>query len=81
MNTLEIEVDNMSLEVEAVLVANGAIVDSIATLSAASDEVSANANSCKDTIDEATTNLGVFADKVEGTFTELMQLAEVTSAE
>ena len=62
MQTLEVEVDTMSVEVEAVLQANGLIVDSIATLSAASDEVSANAHSCKETIHSATAGLGTFAD-------------------
>ena len=81
MYTLETEVDTMSFEVEAVLVANGAIVDSIATLSASSDEVSANAHSCKETINTASADLSVFSDKVEGTFAELLQLAEVTSAD
>ena len=81
MLTLEVEVDNMSMEVEAVLEANGAIVDSIATLSASSDEVSAGTQSCKETINGATVDLGIFSDKVEGTFGELMQLAEVTAAE
>jgi len=81
MYTLEVEVDTMSQEVEAVLAANGAIVDSIATLSAASQEVSAGAHSCKTTIDGATTDLGVFYGKVEGTFVQLQELAEVTASE
>ena len=71
----------MSVEVEAVLVANGAIVDSIATLSTASDEVSANSHSCKETVNTASVDLGTFADKVESTFAELLQLAEVTAGE
>ena len=81
MYTLETEVDTMSVEVEAVLVANGAIVDSIATLSASSDEVSANSHSCKETINSAANDIGTFADKVESTFAELLQLAEVTAGE
>ena len=79
MVTLEAEVDTMSEEVEAVLVANGEIVDSISTLSAASEEVSANSHSCKDTVNAASNDLGIFADKVEGAFAELVQLAELTA--
>lgn len=81
MQILEVEVGNMSMEVEAVLEANGAIVDSIATLSASSDEVSAGSHSCKETVNRASEDLGIFADKVEGTFTELIQLAELTTTE
>ena len=78
MEQLETNVDIMSQEVEAVLIANGEIVDSIATLSAASDEVSAETQSCKDTIDGAYKDIGTFSDMVEGTFVQLQELAEVT---
>ena len=78
MEVLEVEVDTMSQEVEAVLMANGAIVDSIATLSAASDEVSADTQNCKDTISSAYRDIGTFSDMVEGTFTQLQELAEAT---
>ncbi|MBQ6843492.1 MAG: hypothetical protein IJO60_02525 [Agathobacter sp.] len=78
MEVLEVEVDTMSQEVEAVLMANGAIVDSIATLSAASDEVSAETQNCKDTISGAYRDIGTFSDMVEGTFTQLQELAEAT---
>lgn len=78
MNQLETDVDVMSQEVEAVLIANGEIVDSIATLSASSDEVSAETQTCKDTISGAYRNIGTFSDMVEGTFVHLQELAEAT---
>lgn len=78
MDQLEYNVDIMSQEVEAVLIANGEIVDSIATLSAASDEVSAESQSCKDTISGAYRDIGIFSDMVEGTFVQLQELAEAT---
>ena len=78
MDVLETNVDIMSQEVEAVLVANGEIVDSIATLSASSDEVSAETQNCKDTISDAYKNVGVFSNMVEGTFTQLQELAQAT---
>ena len=78
MDLLEADVDIMSQEVEAVLIANGEIVDSIATLSASSDEVSAETQTCKDTITVAYRDLGVFSDMVEGTFVHLQELAEAT---
>ena len=79
MYTLEGEVDTMSGEVEAVLDANRAIVESISTLSAESDAVSAHAHSCREVLDTAKNDLGSFASKVEGTFAELLQLAELTA--
>lgn len=78
MEQLEINVDIMSQEVEAVLIANGEIVDSIATLSASSDEVSAETQTCKDTITVAYRDIGTFSDMVEGTFVHLQELAEAT---
>ena len=78
MEQLEANVDIMSQEVEAVLIANGEIVDSIATLSAASDEVSAETQSCKDTITGAYGDVGTFSNMVEGTFAQLQELAEAT---
>lgn len=78
MEVLESEVEIMSQEVEAVLIANGEIVDSIATLSASSDEVSAETQTCKDTITTAYQDIGIFSDMVEGTFTQLQELAQAT---
>ena len=81
MLLLEEDVENMTQQIEAVLSANGEIVDSIATLSAASEEVSAGTQTCKDVVNTAQKDLGVFANMVEGTFVELQALAEVTRAE
>ena len=78
MEQLEINVDIMSQEVEAVLIANGEIVDSIATLSAASDEVSAETQTCKDTISGAYRDVGTFSNMVEGIFAQLQELATAT---
>ena len=80
MEQLEANVDIMSQDVEAVLLANGEIVDSIATLSASSDEVSAETQTCKDTISGAYRDIGTFSEMVEGTFVHLQELAEVTQA-
>ena len=76
MEQLEANVDIMSQEVEAVLIANSEIVDNIATLSTSSDEVSAETQTCKDTISGAYQDIGTFADIVEGTFVQLQELAE-----
>lgn len=78
MEVLEVEVDTMSQEVEAVLIANGEIVDSIATLSAASQEVSAETQNCKDTISGAYKDVGTFSEMVGDTFVQLQELAEAT---
>lgn len=78
MELLGTDVDTMSEEVEAVLTANGAIVDSIAALSAASDEVSSKTQMCKETIHGAYQDVGTFSDIVEGTFVQLQGLAETT---
>ena len=77
---LENDVMNMTGEVEAVLEANCEIVESIATLSAASEEVSAGTQTCKATIDESYNDIGRFADTMEDTFTELVALSEVVGA-
>jgi len=78
MELLETNVDIMSQEVEAVLIANSEIVDSIATLSTSSDEVSAETQTCKDTISVAYQDIGTFSDMVEGTFVHLQELAQAT---
>ena len=79
MRQLKANVENMSREVESVLQANAAIVDSITMLSASSEEVSAGAHSCKETIDTAYDNLGRFSEKVDGTFEQLKTLEETAS--
>ena len=81
MYMLENDVETMTQEVEAVLIANGEIVDSISTLSASSEEVSANTQNCKNTINAAVLDIGVFSDRVEGTFVQLQELAEVAECE
>lgn len=80
MQLLQANVDSMSKEVEKVLEANKEIVDSIVLLSAASEEVSAGTQTCKETIDIAFENLGKFSEKVEGTFEDLKVLEQTTEA-
>ena len=81
MEQLEANVDMMSQEVDAVLGANAEIVDSIATLSASSEEVSSETQTCKDTISGAYKDIGVFSDMVENTFVLLQQLEETTQGD
>ena len=80
MFKLQADVESMSDEVESVLKANEEIVESIGLLSAASEEVSASAQTCKDTIETAFTNLENFSHKVDGTFEQLQLLKETTEA-
>ena len=81
MVELQSDVGTMSQEVESVLEANKQIVDSISLLSAASEEVSAGTQTCKDTINTATDNLHSFSTTVEGAFVELQNLKETAQAE
>lgn len=76
MHQLQSDVTNMAKEVGVVLNANTEIVDSISLLSAASEEVSAGTQTCRETIDTAFENLGSFAYKVDGTFEQLKVLKE-----
>ena len=69
----------MGTEVESVLDANREIVDSISLLSAASEEVSASAVTCKTTIDTASDNLCEFSATVDGTFGQLQTLKEAAA--
>ncbi len=71
---LQTDVQNMGQKVQNVLDANREIVDSIARVSAASEEVSAGTQTCRDTMDMAFDNLGEFAEKVDGTFEQLKVL-------
>lgn len=64
-------VSSMSQEVSEVLEANKVIVDSIALLSAASEEVSAGTQTSKETLDDTVGILGGFVSTVEGTFDQL----------
>lgn len=74
MLVLEAGVESMSQEVEDVLEANKAIVDSIALLTAASQEVSAGTQMSKETINGIFDNLNSFSSTVEGAFEELQTL-------
>ncbi len=76
MKQLRSDVTDMTKEVGVVLNANTEIVDSISLLSAASEEVSAGTQTCRETIDAAFENLGSFAYKVDGTFEQLKVLKE-----
>lgn len=80
MEQLQGSVDVMSANIESVLTANTQIVDSICLLSAASDEVSAGALTCRDTINTAFENLGKFSNNVNETFEQLQILRETTEA-
>ena len=81
MHQLQGSVEVISANIESVLTANAQIVDSICLLSAASDEVSASATTCQETISTAFENLGVFSDNVNGTFEQLQILRETTESE
>lgn len=74
-------VDSISSEVEEVLNANKKIVESISTLSAASEEVLASAQMSKETIDATCDNLHEFSNTMEGTFEQLKTLQEVSATE
>ena len=74
MFELEAGVESMNQEVEDVLEANKAIVDSIALLTAASQEVSAGTQMSKETIDGIFGSLNSFSSTVEGAFEELQIL-------
>ena len=80
MDRLQSDVSNMTKEVGNVLSANAEIVESISLLSAASEEVSAGTQTCRETIDVAFENLESFAGKVDGTFEQLKVLKETAGA-
>lgn len=76
MTELESGVESISYEVREVLSANREILESIATLSATSQEVSAGTQMSKDTIDNTFKSLHSFSETVEGTFEQLQTLKE-----
>lgn len=80
MEQLQGSVEVITANIESVLTANSQIVDSICLLSAASDEVSASASTCQETITTAFENLGKFSNNVNGTFEQLQLLRETTEA-
>lgn len=78
MMELEAGVESMSHEIGEVLSANKEIVESISTLSAASQEVLAGTQVSKDTIDKTYDSLHGFSETVEGTFEELQALKKAS---
>ncbi len=78
MGELETGVESMSREIEEVLGANKEIVDSISTLSAASQEVLAGTQMSKETIETTFDSLRGFSETVEGTFEQLQILKQVS---
>ena len=78
MIELEAGVESMSHEISEVLDANKEIVESISTLSAASQEVLAGTQVSKDTIDKTYDSLHGFSETVEGTFEQLQDLKKAS---
>ena len=73
-------VESISSEVGEVLTANSNIVESISTLSAASEEVLAGTQMSKETIERTCDDLHNFSKVVEGTFEHLQTLKEASKA-
>lgn len=80
MKALDEGVESISSEVSEVLNANGQIVESISTLSAASEEVLAGTQMSKETIERTCDDLHKFSVTVEGTFEQLQTLKEASKA-
>lgn len=76
MFTLKTGVDSISHEVEDVMEANKAIVDSISRVSSASEEASAGSQMCKESMDGVFSKLNEFSDTVEGAFEQLQILKD-----
>ncbi|MCF0127567.1 MAG: hypothetical protein HUJ70_03310, partial [Pseudobutyrivibrio sp.] len=66
-------------EVTAVLNANQSIVDGITTLSAVSEEISAETQTSKDEMDNILTSMSRFSEVMDGTFQKLQSLKETTT--
>ncbi len=81
MLTLQKSIEIMGSNVKSVLDANSEIVDSISLLSAASEEMSASIQVCKQTTDTAFENLENFSKKVNGTFNQLQRLKETAASD
>ena len=81
MIALQKDVETMSRQINEVMEANREIVDSISTLSAASEEVSAGTVTCKDTINGASDKVEAYSKKIEETFEQLQILAEKAGVE
>lgn len=80
MFELQDGVESMSMEVESVLNANCEIVESISTLSAATEEVSASTQTCKGVVNDTLESLGAFAGDMENTFEQLQVLKETAAS-
>ena len=80
MQELGAGVESISSEVGEVLTANSKIVESISTLSAASEEVLAGTQMSKETIERTCDDLHKFSETVEGTFEKLQTLEEASKA-
>ncbi len=80
MQELGAGVESISNEVGEVLTANSKIVESISTLSAASEEVLAGTQMSKETIERTCDDLHKFSETVEGTFEKLQTLEEASKA-
>ena len=78
MNELGTAVVHISSEVAEVLDANHAIVDSIETLTSASEEVSAGTQTSKETIDQSFDTLNLFCIIFQEAFDELERLKQTT---
>lgn len=76
MQELGAGMGSMSEEVEEVFRANTSIVDSISLLSATSEEVSAGAQTSKETINSTIDSLKKFSRTMDGTFEQLQNLKE-----
>ena len=76
MQELHTGMGSMTEEVEEVLRANTSIVDSISLLSATSEEVTAGAQTSKETLDNTFESLKSFSKTMDGTFEQLQILKE-----
>lgn len=81
MLELENGMEIMSFELANVMEANREIVSSISTLSAASEEVLAETQLSKDTINGTFDSMKVFSETVDGTFEQLQILKETAVTE
>ena len=81
MRELENGVETMTVELANVMEANKGIVESISTLSAASEEVLAGTQIGKETIDSTFDSMKTFSETVDGTFEQLQILKKVAVEE
>ncbi len=81
MVELEAGMESMSFELTNVMEANKEIVSSISTLSVASEEVLAETQVSKETINGTFDSMKVFTETVDGTFEQLQILKETAVTE